>query len=74
MARLNRRSGYSLVLAGAAGVVYFWATDPRSSVGGRLIGDGIDAANHAWPGTVVGIAGSAAALLLGFWLLTRRTV
>jgi hypothetical protein len=34
----------------------------------------VDAANTAWLGTAVGIAGSAAVLATGVWLLTRRTV
>jgi hypothetical protein len=34
----------------------------------------IDAANEASVATWVGIAGSAAVVLVGLWLLTRRTV
>ena len=34
----------------------------------------VDAANTAWLGTAVGIAGSTAVLATGVWLLTRRPV
>ena len=34
----------------------------------------VDAANTAWPVTMVGVAGSVAVLGIGAWLLTRRTV
>ena len=34
----------------------------------------IDAANQAWLGTAVGIAGCLALILVGLWLLTRRPV
>ncbi len=34
----------------------------------------VDAANTAWLGTAVGIAGSAAVLATGVWLLTRKAV
>jgi hypothetical protein len=74
MSPLNRRSGFSLVLAGAVGIVFFLATDPRGVVGRWLIGSGVDAANQSWMGTTVGLAGSAAALLIGLWLLTRQRV
>jgi hypothetical protein len=33
----------------------------------------IDAANQAQLSTIVGVAGSAALLIVGFWLSTRRT-
>ena len=68
------RSGISLILAGAGGIVFFWLTDPHSGIGRWFSGAGVDAANQTWTGTVVGIAGSATALLIGLWLLTRRTV
>jgi hypothetical protein len=74
MAPINHRSGLSLVAAGAAGIIFFWATDPRSLVGRWLVSGEIDAANQALVGTIVGVSGSLAVLLLGLWLLTRRTV
>jgi hypothetical protein len=33
----------------------------------------IDAANYAQLSTIVGLAGSAALLVVGFWLMSRRT-
>jgi hypothetical protein len=74
VAPINFRSGLSLVIAGVIGLLFFWATDPRSLLGRWLVGGEIDAANQAWVGTLVGLTGSAAVLLLGLWLLTRRTV
>jgi hypothetical protein len=74
MAPIKHRSGLSLVAAGALGIVFFWVTDPRSLLGRWLVGGEIDAANQALVGTLVGMIGSAAVLLLGLWLLTRRTV
>jgi hypothetical protein len=34
----------------------------------------LDAANHALLSTAVGLAGSVALLLVGLWLLTRRSI
>lgn len=70
----RNRTGFSLLLAGMAGVLFFWATDPRSSVGQWLVGREIDTANQAFIGTLVGLIGSAAAMVIGLWLLMRRTV
>jgi hypothetical protein len=64
----------SLTLAGAGGLVFFWCTDPHSSLGSWLTGGAIDSANQAFFGTLVGLAGSAVALLMGLWLLTRKMV
>ena len=70
----SRRSGSSLVIAGLLGILFFCATDPRYGII-RFAGDNvIDAANQARIGTLVGIAGSAVVLVIGLWLLTRRTV
>jgi hypothetical protein len=66
----NRGSGWSLVLAGAAGILFFFATDPAWG----LADGGLDEARQAWTGTLVGLGGSAVALAIGLWLLTRRTV
>jgi hypothetical protein len=68
------RSGFSLIVAGIGGIVFFWTTDPHSGVGRWLTGAGVDAMTQNWTGTVVGIAGSAAALVIGVWLMTRKTV
>jgi hypothetical protein len=74
MARVNRHSGFSLVLIGAAGMLFFWATDPRWGFSGGWSSDAIDAARQAWLGTLAGLCGSAAALITGLWLLTRPMV
>jgi hypothetical protein len=62
------------VIAGLLSAGFFWATDPRYGwlrpAGQNLI----DAANQNWIGTVVGLGGSAMVLLIGLWLLSRRTV
>jgi hypothetical protein len=76
MARTKRRSGLSLVLIGMAAAAYFWITDPRYGMALRWSGgqNPIDLANQHFPGTVVGIAGSLMVLLIGVYLLTRRTI
>lgn len=67
-----RRSGLTLAVAGAAGALFFWLTDPR--VGRqRLAYDVIDRVNEARVGTIVGVVGSLAVLVIGLWLMTRRT-
>ena len=57
MARINRRSGFSLVLAGLLGLVFFWLTDPRIGMALRWNhGENpIDLANEHLPGTIVGM-------------------
>jgi hypothetical protein len=74
MALRNRQSGLTLSLAGTGGLAFFWCTDPHSSLGSWLTGGAIDSANQAFWGTLVGMSGSAVALLLGIWLLTRKMV
>ncbi len=76
MARINRRSGYSLVLTGLLGLVFFWLTDPRIGMALRWNhGENpIDLANEHLPGTIVGMGGSALVLLMGIFLLSRRPV
>ena len=70
----SRRSGISLVLAGLVGLLFFWATDPRYGWTHPAGENLIDAANNAQIGTLVGLVGSFTVLLLGLWLMTRRTV
>jgi uncharacterized membrane protein len=70
----KRRSGFSLVLAGAVGIVFFMETEPRSRFGHWIGSVSVDIANQAWIGTVVGLGGSVITLLIGVWLLTRRMV
>ena len=74
---MNRRSGFSLVLVGLAGVLFFWITDARYGLAlkWKSFGDNpIDLANQQFPGTVVGLAGSVLVLVIGIYLLARRTV
>jgi len=74
MTRFHRGNGFSLVLLGAAGIVFFWATDPRSIHARWPAASPIDAANQAWMGTLMGVAGSGVVLTFGLWLLMRKSV
>lgn len=70
----TRRSGSRLILAGLLGIAFFALTDPRS--GWAMIDateNKIDAVRDAATATYVGIAGSLAVLMIGLWLMTRRT-
>lgn len=70
----TQRSGFWMVVLGAAGVAFFWVTDPRwGALGRRMAGDNLlDAVHELSVGTYVGLAGSLVVLLLGLWLVTRR--
>ena len=72
-----RTGPLKLVCLGLLGVAFFWLTDPRLGVAARGGGPSptnvIDAMHAAWPGTLVGLAGSAAAALIGLVLLARRS-
>jgi hypothetical protein len=74
MRRVSRRSGFSLVLVGMLGVVFFWITDPRYGLALRWSkGENpIDLANEHFPGTIVGLAGSLLIFLIGVYLLSSR--
>lgn len=73
MDRSARQSGLSLILAGLAGALFFWLTDPRSGLQrAGASAEILDAMQEARVGTVVGIAGSAIVLLIGLWLVSRR--
>jgi hypothetical protein len=74
MARIKRRSGFSLVLVGILGAVFFWITDPRYGLALRWSkGENpIDLANEHFPGTIVGLAGSLLVFLIGVYLLSSR--
>jgi hypothetical protein len=62
------------MLAGLCGGGFFAVTDPRVNLaGGSASAQVADAVSHAWPGTWVGIAGSAVIVLIGLWLTMRRT-
>ena len=68
-----RRSGLALSLAGLLGALFFWMTDPRFGPRRNASLELIDRVNEARIGTTVGIVGSVIVLLIGLWLMTRRT-
>lgn len=72
----TKRSGLRLAAAGFVGVMFFWLTDPRWGIVGRMMhrDDLIDAMNFSRPGTIVGLVGSAIVVIVGTWLASRRTV
>ena len=71
-----RKSGFKLALAGLAGGAFFWLTDPRWGYGTALDGttasNVIDAMHSATVATTIGLIGSAA-VVMGLWIMTRRT-
>jgi hypothetical protein len=70
------RSAFLLTFFGLLAAAFFWATDPAIGIATRVMDPALnvnDAANQAWPGTVVGLIGSGGVVLTGLWLLTRRT-
>ncbi|MBC8144000.1 MAG: hypothetical protein H7X80_00360 [bacterium] len=71
----SKRSGIRLSLVGVVGLLFFWLTDARWGPVGRWMHreDLVDAINQGWPGTLIGLAGSGIVLLIGLWLMTRRT-
>ena len=73
MDRAIKKSGINLALAGVGGVLFFWLTDPVYGLGRKNFDGIIDAMNEASLGTLTGIAGSTAVLVLGLWMMTRRT-
>jgi hypothetical protein len=73
MDREIRKSGLNLVLAGALGVGFFWLTDPVHGIGRKNFDNPVDAMNEAWVGTLAGVVVSAGILLLGLWIMTRRS-
>jgi hypothetical protein len=72
MDREIKKSGLSLICAGAVGLVFFWLTDPIMGVGRKNFPNPVDAMNEASLGTLAGIAGSVALLALGLWMMTRK--
>ena len=68
-----RRSGLALALAGLLGALFFWMTDPRFGPRRSASLELIYRVNEARIGTTVGIVGSVIVLLIGLWLMTRRT-
>jgi hypothetical protein len=73
MDREIKKSGLNLALAGVLGILFFWLTDPVYGVGRKNFDNPVDAMNEASLGTLAGIIGSLAILLLGLWIMTRRT-
>jgi hypothetical protein len=76
MVPIHRHSGYSLAAAGLLGILFFWITDPTYGLALRWnhSENAIDLANQHLPGTIVGLVGSGLILVIGLWLLTRRSV
>jgi hypothetical protein len=69
------RSALLLALVGLLSAGFFWATDPTIGVAPMIMDPAInriDAANQAWPGTIVGFAGSALIVVTGLYVLLRR--
>ncbi len=58
------------------GIGFFWVTDPRwgEALRWNRGENPIDLANEAFPGTVVGLIGSALILATGIYLLSRRAL
>lgn len=74
MPRDNRRSGFTLILAGLAGVAFFALTDPKwGMLRPSSSPDIVDAMQQAWPGTYIGMAGGAMIVVFGLWLIVRRS-
>ncbi len=73
-----RRAGIALVILGLLVLVFFLATDPTlRPMWAEKVGWGhnqVDAAIDAWWGTAIGVAGSAAIILSGLWLLLRKSM
>ena len=71
----NRRSAIILILLGIIAGAFFLLTDVRFGYGRHLAETNnlIDLMNQTLPGTIVGGAVSAIILLIGLWLLSRRT-
>jgi hypothetical protein len=72
MDREIKKSGVNLVVAGVLGALFFWLTDPVYGIGRKTSENPIDAMNEAALGTLAGVAGSLAVLLIGVWIMTRR--
>lgn len=74
MTRDTKRSGLSLLFVGMLGVLFFWATDPRFGMfGAETAANPVDAIRDATFGTYVGLAGSGVVVVIGIWLLAKRT-
>jgi hypothetical protein len=67
-----KKSGIKLALAGGLGALFFWLTDPVHGIIHKNFDNPVDAMNEASLGTMAGIVGSLAVLVLGLWIMTRR--
>jgi hypothetical protein len=73
-----KRAGMFMVLCGLLGALFFVATDPRISpswvaqMGWKS--NLIDATFDATAGTLIGLAGSVVVIVIGTWLLLRRSI
>jgi hypothetical protein len=74
MGRGARVSGMGLMIAGIAGAAFFLLTDPKVGwLKSRISDNLIDAARTGSIGTYVGLAGSMLVVVIGLWLVTRRS-
>lgn len=72
----STRSALFLTFFGLLAAGFFWLTDPTMGVSSPWLTNTtnqLDAANRAFPGTIVGLLGSAGVVVTGLWLLTRRS-
>lgn len=74
MTRDTKRSGLSLLVVGLLGVAFFWATDPRFGIArAETMPSPVDAVYDATPGTYLGLVGSGVVVVIGLWMLAKRT-
>jgi len=74
MGRTSRVSGTGLIIAGLAGAAFFLLTDPRVGwLKTRTSENIVDAIRMGSIATYVGVAGSTIVVMIGFWLVTRRS-
>jgi hypothetical protein len=69
----TKRSGLSLLIVGVLGVLFFWATDPQFGVVSSQSASPVDAVHDARLGTYFGVGVSGIVLLVGGWLLMKRS-
>jgi hypothetical protein len=72
----STRSALILTLGGLIGAGFFYLTDPSLGYARYWTSSAanpLDIAHQAWAGTVVGLAGSGVVVVIGLWLLTRRS-
>lgn len=72
----STRSALILTLFGLLGAAFFYSTDPTLGYARywtAISANPLDIAHQAWAGTVVGLIGSGVVVVIGLWLLTRRS-